>query len=87
MFDRFLVPFYLFWPIALTSFILIFFLPITMNIKFINDEYNISSSSLIYNQTSNFSFNHINSNNDNIIQRCIDIISEIKKEYERTRTE
>ena len=82
MFDRFLVPFYLFWPIALTSFILIFFLPITMNIKFINDEYNISSSSLIYNQTSNFSFNHINKNNDNIIQRCKNIISEIKKEYE-----
>ena len=82
MFDRFLVPFYLFWPIALTSFILIFFLPITMNIKFINDEYNISSSSLIYNQTSNFSFNHINSNNDNIIQRCIDVISDIKKEDE-----
>ena len=81
MFDRFLVPFYLFWPIALTSFILIFFLPTNIKIKLINDEYNISSSSLVYNQTLNFSFN-TNSDNDNIIQRCIDIISDIKKEHE-----
>ena len=81
MFDRFLVPFYLFWPIALTSFILIFFLPTNIKIKLINDEYNISSSSLVYNQTLNFSFN-TNSDNDNIIQRCIDVISDIKKEHE-----
>ena len=81
MFDRFLVPFYLFWPIALTSFILIFFVPTTIKIQLINNEYNISSSSLINNQTLNFSLN-TNSDNNYTIQKCIDVISDIKKERE-----
>ena len=33
MYDRFLLPYYLFWPIALLSFIFVFFLPINSEIE------------------------------------------------------
>ncbi len=56
--DRFLVPYYFFWPIILISFILVFFLPTSSKIKFKNIKYS-------YNNENN-SYSFFNKNNDNI---------------------
>jgi len=53
MYDRFLVPYYFFWPIAFLSFIFVFFLPINSQI-----EINYSKNNIITNDLNRFLFNN-----------------------------
>lgn len=76
--DRFLVPYYFFWPIILISFILVFFLPTSSKIKFKNIKYSYN------NETNSYSF--FNKNNDNITDNlsinCKSLIINIKNQEE-----
>ena len=83
MFDRFLVPYYFFWPIAFITFILIFFIPTTPKIKITNNELNITALVPLNNQTdrnANLLFNIYNK--DNISQECKNIIINTKDQHE-----
>ena len=51
MFDRFLVPYYFFWPIAVISFISVFFLPTNTKV-ILNEKYDINMT--------NYTNNNIN---------------------------
>ena len=67
-------------PIALISFVLVFFIPTSSNIKFNNIKYNISS----YNKTHSYSFFNNNNYNitDSLSQDCKSLIIHIKNQDE-----
>ena len=82
MYDRFFVPYYFYWPIAVIGFFLVFFLPTSSDIKLLNDKYNLS---IYYNETNNTDNNLsliFNNNNENIVENCKKILIDINNQQE-----
>ena len=80
MFDRFMVPFYFFWPIAFISFVSVFFLPTNTKV-IINEKYDIN----ITNYTNNY-INDLyllkNESEKNITETCKNFLNDINDQKE-----
>ena len=82
MYDRFLVPYYFYWPIGVIGFILAFFLPTSPDIELLNNKYNLS---IYYNETNNNDNNLsliFNNTNENITEDCKNILIDINNQQE-----
>ena len=75
MFDRFMVPLYFFCPIAVISFILVFFIVINPQVELINKNYKIISEI-----NSNETIKINNSFRENITEKCNNFIDNIADE-------
>ena len=79
-YDRFLVPYYFFWPIAMLCFVFVFFLPTSSELKIINENLNDFSKNISVNNT-NYELLLIN-DKYNYTPQCLSIIKNIEDEYE-----
>ena len=74
MFDRFMVPYYFFWPIAVASFIVVFFLPTSNNIEIFNKDNNNND---IFNEKYNLLLSE--KDNNTISEECNNYITNNKE--------
>ena len=80
MFDRFMVPYYSFWPIAFISFVLVFFLQTNTKVT-LNAKYNINMTNYIYNNLNDL-YLLKNQNEKNITLTCKNFLNDINNQKE-----
>ena len=80
MFDRFMVPYYFFWPIAFINFVSVFFLPTNTKV-ILNEKYNMNITNYIYNNINDL--NLIKKENEkNITETCKNVLIDINNQKE-----
>ena len=80
MYDRFMVPYYFYWPIALISFILVFFLPTNTKV-ILKEEYDQNITNYTNNNLSDLYL--LNSQNEkNITWTCRKFLNDINNQHE-----
>ena len=80
MYDRFLVPYYFFWPIALISFVSVFFLPTDTQV-ILNEKYDGNITNYPNNNLSDLSL-YKNQNGKNITEICKNFLKDINNQKE-----